>query len=231
MIVIDAFGETCPKPVIRAMKALAEPGADGSVRVLVDNTVAVENLKRLAASKQGSAEVAEVEGGWAVTVSGVLFTLWHGSLSGVPAELAGNLQGTDAALAEAGIACPVPGDGDAAPAPAARRQVTVFVGSSTFGQGAEELGRILIKGLVYAFSQADEVPHRIVFFNDGARLTCEGSEMLDDIRELERRGCEVLTCGTCLEFHGIKDRLAVGGVTNLYAISEIALGPDKVVTL
>ncbi|WP_270574884.1 sulfurtransferase-like selenium metabolism protein YedF [Candidatus Collinsella stercoripullorum] len=220
MIVIDAFGETCPKPVIRAMKALAEPGADGSVRVLVDNTVAVENLKRLAASKQGSAEVAEVEGGWAVTVSGV------------PAELAGNPQGTDAALAEAGIACPVPGDGDAAaPAPAARRQVTVFVGSSTFGQGAEELGRILIKGLVYAFSQADEVPHRIVFFNDGARLTCEGSEMLDDIRELERRGCEVLTCGTCLDFHGIKDRLAVGGVTNLYAISEIALGPDKVVTL
>lgn len=220
MIVIDAFGETCPKPVIRAMKALAEPGADGSVRVLVDNTVAVENLKRLAASKQGSAEVAEVEGGWAVTVSGV------------PAELAGNPQGTDAALAEAGIACPVPGDGDAAaPAPAARRQVTVFVGSSTFGQGAEELGRILIKGLVYAFSQADEVPHRIVFFNDGARLTCEGSEMLDDIRELERRGCEVLTCGTCLDFHGIKDRLAVGGVTNLYAISEFALGPDKVVTL
>ncbi len=220
MIVIDAFGETCPKPVIRAMKALAESGADGSVRVLVDNTVAVENLKRLAASKQGSAEVAEVEGGWAVTVSGV------------PAELAGNPQGTDAALAEAGIACPVPGDGDAAaPAPAARRQVTVFVGSSTFGQGAEELGRILIKGLVYAFSQADEVPHRIVFFNDGARLTCEGSEMLDDIRELERRGCEVLTCGTCLDFHGIKDRLAVGGVTNLYAISEIALGPDKVVTL
>lgn len=220
MIVIDAFGETCPKPVIRAMKALAEPGADGSVRVLVDNTVAVENLKRLAASKQGSAEVAEVEGGWAVTVSGV------------PDELAGNPQGTDAALAEAGIACPVPGDGDAAaPAPAARRQVTVFVGSSTFGQGAEELGRILIKGLVYAFSQADEVPHRIVFFNDGARLTCEGSEMLDDIRELERRGCEVLTCGTCLDFHGIKDRLAVGGVTNLYAISEIALGPDKVVTL
>lgn len=220
MIVIDAFGETCPKPVIRAMKALAEPGADGSVRVLVDNTVAVENLKRLAASKQGSAEVAEVEGGWAVTVSGV------------PAELAGNPQGTDAALAEAGIACPVPGDGDAAaPAPAARRQVTVFVGSSTFGQGAEELGRILIKGLVYAFSQADEVPHRIVFFNDGARLTCEGSEMLDDIRELERRGCEVLTCGTCLDFHGIKDRLAVGGVTNLYAISEIALGPDKIVTL
>lgn len=213
MIVIDAFGETCPKPVIRAMKALAEPGADGSVRVLVDNTVAVENLKRLAASKQGSAEVAEVEGGWAVTIAGV------------SAEAAENPEDDDAALAQAGIACPVP------EAPSTQQSVTVFVGSKALGQGAPELGNILIKGLVYAMSQAEVPPHRIVFFNDGAALTCEGSELVDDVRELERRGCEVLTCGTCLDFHGLRDKLAVGGVTNLYAISEFVLGPDKIVTL
>lgn len=213
MIELNAFGETCPKPVIRAMKALQDPEAAGCVRVLVDNTVAVENLKRLASSKGGAAEVAEVQGGWAVTISGV------------SAEAAENPQGEDAALAEAGIACPVP------EAPATAQQVTVFVGSSTFGQGSPELGHILIKGLIYAMAQADEVPHRIVFFNDGAAFTCEGSELLEDIRELDRRGCEVLTCGTCLDFHGLREKLAVGGVTNLYAISEIALGPDKIVTL
>ena len=215
MTEINCFGETCPKPVIRAMKALQEPGCDGSVRVLVDNTVAVENLKRLAASKQGSAEVEEVAGGWAVTILGVT------------PEAAENPAGEAAALAEAGIACPVP---EAAPV-LAKQQVTVFVGSKALGQGAPELGHILIKGLVYAMSQADEPPHRIVFFNDGAALTCEGSELVDDVRELERRGCEVLTCGTCLDFHGLRDKLAVGGVTNLYAISEFVLGPDKVVTL
>ena len=216
MIELNAFGETCPKPVIRTMKALQDPSSEGSVKVLVDNTVAVENLKRLAASKQGGASVEEVEGGWAVTISGV------------SVEAAANPAGDDAALAEAGIACPVP---EAAPAAPAKQEVTVFVGSSAFGQGSPELGHILIKGLIYAMSQADEPPHRIVFFNDGAQFTCEGSELLDDIRELANRGCEVLTCGTCLDFHGIKDKLAVGGVTNLYAISEIALGPDKVVTL
>ena len=213
MIELNCFGETCPKPVIRAMKALQESAAEGAVRVLVDNTVAVENLKRLAASKQGTAEVEEIEGGWAVTIAGVT------------AAAAENPAGEEAALAEAGIACPVP---EAAPA---KQQVTVFVGSTALGQGAPELGNILIKGLVYAMSQADEVPHRIVFFNDGAALTCEGSELVDDVRELERRGCEVLTCGTCLDFHGLRDKLAVGGVTNLYAISEFVLGPDKVVTL
>lgn len=211
MIELDCFGETCPKPVIRAMKALQQPEAAGAVRVLVDNTVAVENLKRLAASKRGAVSVAEVQGGWAVEISGV---------SEADAEWP---SGEEAALAEAGIACPAP--------EAARQQVTVFVGSRALGQGSPELGDILIKGLVYAMAQAEEPPHRIVFFNDGAALTCEGSPLVDDVRELERRGCEVLTCGTCLDFHDLRDRLAVGGVTNLYAISEFTLGPDKVVTL
>ena len=213
MIEIDSFGETCPKPVIRAMQALQDPASEGSVRVCVDNTVAVENLKRLATSKQGTVAVDEIDGGWAVTIAGVT------------AEAAENPAGDDAALVKAGIACPVPEP------IAAGQQVTVFVGSKALGQGAAELGHILIKGLVYAMSQADEPPHRIVFFNDGAALTCEGSELVDDVRELERRGCEVLTCGTCLDFHGLRDKLAVGGVTNLYAISEFVLGPDKIVTL
>lgn len=211
MIDIDAFGMTCPKPVILAMQALQRPEAAGAVRVLVDNTVAVENLKRLAASKAGSVSVDAVDGGWAVEISGVA------------AEAAQNPAGDEAALAEAGIACPVP-----EPAPAA---TTVLVGSASFGQGSEELGGILIKGLVYAMSQAENPPSRMVFYNGGAPLTCEGSPMLDDIRELERRGCEILTCGTCLDFHGLRDELAVGGVTNLYAISEILLGSDRKVTL
>ena len=61
----------------------------------------------------------------------------------------------------------------------------------------------------------------MVFFNGGARLTCEGSVSLEDIRQLEERGCEILTCGTCLDFFGIKEKLAVGGVTNLYAICRV----------
>ena len=61
----------------------------------------------------------------------------------------------------------------------------------------------------------------MLFYNGGAHLTCEGSESLEDIKELESRGTKILTCGTCLDFYGIKDKLAVGDVTNLYAIAEI----------
>jgi peroxiredoxin family protein len=60
----------------------------------------------------------------------------------------------------------------------------------------------------------------MIFFNGGAHLTCEGSESVEDIKELESRGTKILTCGTCLDFYGIRDKLAVGGVTNLYEIAE-----------
>lgn len=216
MIELDAFGETCPKPVIRAMKALAGPAAAGAVRVLVDNTTAVENLKRLAASKEGTVEVAEVEGGWAVTISGVA------------AEAAESPADDEAALAAAGIACPVP---DEAPGAPDATPATVLIGRNVLGRGNDELGAVLMKGVLYAMAQRDEVPRKIIFFNSGAYLTSEGSASLEDIRELERRGTEILTCGTCLDYLGIREQLAVGGVTNLYFITEAMLEPGRVVTL
>ena len=49
----------------------------------------------------------------------------------------------------------------------------------------------------------------------------EGSDCLEDIRILEKEGVEILTCGTCLDFYGLKEKLAVGAVTNMYTIAEI----------
>jgi intracellular sulfur oxidation DsrE/DsrF family protein len=60
----------------------------------------------------------------------------------------------------------------------------------------------------------------MLFFNSGAYLTCEGSDSLQDIKELEAQGVEVMTCGTCLDFYDLKEKLAVGSVTNMYVIVE-----------
>ena len=54
----------------------------------------------------------------------------------------------------------------------------------------------------------------------GEKLTVEGSESLEDLRTLEEQGVEIMTCGTCLDYYGIKDKLAIGGVTNMYSIVE-----------
>lgn len=212
MSIVDALGKTCPQPVIMASKELdallIARRAEEAVEVLVDNMVAVENLKRLASSRARAVEVVEEEAGarWRIVIGG-----------GEPGEQAPTVAFEPA--------CDIP-----APAAQAAGKV-VAVGSEFMGRGDQELGAILMKGLIYAFANAERPPLKMVFFNGGARLTCEGSASLEDIKQLEERGCEILTCGTCLDFYGLKEQLAVGGVTNLYAISELLLGGAPVVTL
>ena len=95
------------------------------------------------------------------------------------------------------------------------------MGSDRMGDGSDELGRILMKSFLFAVTQLDQLPDKMLFYNGGAKLTIEGSECLEDLKTLAEQGVEILTCGTCLDYHGIKDKLAVGGVTNMYSIVEI----------
>ena len=73
---------------------------------------------------------------------------------------------------------------------------------------------------VFALTQQDQLPKTVLFYNGGASLTCDGSPMLDDLKALEAQGVEIMTCGTCLNFYGLTEKLAVGSVTNMYTIVE-----------
>ena len=86
-----------------------------------------------------------------------------------------------------------------------------------------------MKAFTFALTQQDNLPKTILFYNGGASLTCEGSPMLEDLKTLEAEGVEILTCGTCLNFYGLTEKLSVGGVTNMYVIAEKMLGAGNVV--
>ena len=77
-----------------------------------------------------------------------------------------------------------------------------------------------MKGFLFALTMQDKRPDTLLFFNGGARLTCEGSDSLEDLRKLRDSGVEILTCGTCLDFYHLTEKLAVGEVTNMYDIVE-----------
>lgn len=49
------------------------------------------------------------------------------------------------------------------------------------------------------------------------------------LKKMEAQGVEILTCGTCLNFYGLTDKLAVGSVTNMYTIVEKLAGAGKVI--
>ena len=176
MMKVDARGDACPLPVVKAKKAIAELNGAGEVEVLVDNEIAVQNLTKMAQQKgyQSAAEkLAERE-------YRVLFTV-----------------GEPAAEEEEAPAC----------APDARTDTVVVIASDKMGEGAEELGKTLLKAFIFSLTQQDKLPKTILLYNGGAHLTC----------------------GTCLNFYGLTEKLAVGGVTNMYVIAEKMLNAGNVV--
>ena len=78
-------------------------------------------------------------------------------------------------------------------------------------------------------SQLDTLPKSMLFFNGGATLTTEDSDSLEDLKSLEAQGVEIMTCGTCLDYYGLKDKLAVGTVTNMYSIVETMAKAGRIV--
>jgi len=107
--------------------------------------------------------------------------------------------------------------------------VVVLFASSLLGEGDPELGRILMRSFVKTLREARPLPSAAIFVNSGVRLTTEGSPLLEDIAALEAAGVEVTSCGTCLDFYGLKDRLRVGRVTNMFEIVSKLTAADRVV--
>lgn len=100
------------------------------------------------------------------------------------------------------------------------KDMTIVFGSDKMGEGSDELGKILMKGYIYTLTESIPYPSTLLFLNSGVKLTTEGSEVIDDLKKLEEQGVEILSCGTCLDFYNLNDKLKVGEVTNMYTIVE-----------
>lgn len=109
--------------------------------------------------------------------------------------------------------------------------VVIVFNSDEMGRGNEELGHILVKGLIYTIKETTPWPSTIIFYNSGVKLACEGSEALDDLKYMADHGVEVLSCGLCLDYYKIQDRLKVGEITNMYNIYEKLRNSSKTITI
>lgn len=199
-IVVNAAGKQCPIPVVEATRALRAMTEPGTLEVLVDNEIAVQNLTRMAAGHQLVAK-AEKRG---EALFAVIMEVTN-PMGEAPAE-------------EVEMAC----------IPDLRGNLVVAVDTDVMGRGSEELGRTLMKGFLFAVSQLPELPATILLYNGGAKLSVEGSDSLEDLKNMEAQGVEILTCGTCLNFYGLTEKLSVGSVTNMYTIVEKLAGAGKV---
>lgn len=190
---IDARGQACPLPVVRAKKALAAMG-EGTLEVLVDNETAVHNLEAL--GKTLKVEASGEERG--ASTFAVTFAKGAASVAAAAAQ---------AAACPAVQATPTGG-------------VVAVIPSEFMGSGDDELGAVLMKGFVFALTQLEELPETVLMYNGGVKLACAGSSSLDDLRALAEAGVEVMSCGTCLNHYGLAEQLEVGEATNMYVIVE-----------
>ncbi len=202
MIQVNAMGDTCPIPVVKTKNAIRDLNGAGVVETLVDNEIAVQNLTKMANQKGytvKSEKLAEQQ---------FKVTMTIGEVAEVPAET------------EEEVCLVQPGH---------RKNTVVVIDSVQMGGGSEELGKALLKAFIYALGQQEELPATILFYNGGASITCEDSPALEDLKSLHAQGVEILTCGTCLNFYGLTEKLQVGEVTNMYVIVEKLTQADLIV--
>ena len=109
--------------------------------------------------------------------------------------------------------------------------VVVFITTDQLGMGDERLGGILMKAFLNTLHDSEPKPEKIMFINNGVKLTTEGSEVLDSLAALTADGVQIMSCGTCLNYYGILDKLKFGIAGNMYDIVNVLLEAGKVIKI
>ena len=107
--------------------------------------------------------------------------------------------------------------------------IVISIGSDKMGEGEDELGKILIKGFIYALTEAETLPKTVLLYNKGVLLVSTFEDTVKDLKVLEERGVEILSCGTCANFYHVQDQIKVGTLTNMYTILERQMKAAKVI--
>ena len=204
-IKVDAMGDQCPIPVIKTKKALKEITETTLVEVHVDNEIAVQNLSKMAKQKNLEYKCEKLEE--------------QHYIIKINAEAEG-----------VSIQQKAPAENDKEICYPDRKSNTVVVLSNNqMGNGSEELGQILMKGFIFALTELDELPSTVLLYNSGVKLSTEGSNSIEDLKTLQAQGVEILSCGTCLNYYDLTEKLQVGDVTNMYFILEKIAQADKII--
>jgi selenium metabolism protein YedF len=123
---------------------------------------------------------------------------------------------------QSGGTCVFPGE---APAPG---PTVVVLASDRMGEGHPALGDTLMRAFFQSLVQM-EVPQKLLFYNRGVFLTLDDSTVLPELKGLADLGVGLLVCGTCLDFYEVRERLAVGQVSNMFTILETQMQASRII--
>lgn len=199
---VDARGLACPMPVIKVKKAL-EDIKEGIVEIVVSDNVPKENVLKFAKSVNCKAEVIKEE------KDEIVIRISKG-------------KDVEFNIADEDITCDID---------VSKSREVIAIMSNKMGNGNDELGAVLIKGFLFTLTEANPLPKSVLFLNGGVELTTVNEATVEHIKKLEELGVEILSCGTCLDYYGLKEDLKVGTITNMYTIVDEMKSATKVITI
>lgn len=120
--------------------------------------------------------------------------------------------------------------GEAVAAPL-EQDTTFILASETVGHGEQELGHTLMKMFLNALADAPQPPARLLLMNSGVKMVAEGTDFVPALSNLACLGTEILVCGTCLDYYGLREKMAVGTVSNMQEIAEAMASASNTVSI
>lgn len=202
MKTIDVKGKSCPLPLIETKKALQEIEKDEALKVITNNENSKNNIIRFLNDNGMDAQISQ---------------------TGDVYELIISEHGADLETVKAEEYCSVD-------EPAKTDYVVVF-GKDRLGDGSDDLGYGLAGSFLHTLNETEKLPSKIMFLNSGINLVTEGSPILIPLNELAKKGVEILSCGTCLDYFDKTDKLAVGRISNMLEILESMQNAGKVINI
>jgi selenium metabolism protein YedF len=105
----------------------------------------------------------------------------------------------------------------------------LLIQSEGLGRGDDRLGMILMANFLRLLGESPLKPAKIIFWNAGVKLLCEGSPVLDHIQRLEQQGVELAACTTCLEYFDLTEKIKAGKPTTMAKSIETLMNEDTLV--
>ncbi len=202
MRIVDTKGQLCPAPLIATKRAIKETPVGESFLVLIDNKVSFANVSRFLKDNNTAFTSTEKDGTWTLTVT----------------KSAGELIKPDTAeYCETDIPHFQKGD------------FVVAISSNRMGEGDEKLGTLLMVNFIKAVHDLDILPSKMVFYNSGVILGRKDSEVIEQLKDLERMGVALFLCGTCINHYSLQEEIKIGTVSNMFEIAQIMSSAGKVV--
>ena len=102
----------------------------------------------------------------------------------------------------------------------------LMINSESMGQGDFELGKELLRKFLGTIVASGEIPTGIALMNSGVKLACSQSHVLEELQALEKRGVNIISCITCLEFYDLVWDVQVGIQGNMRMYVQYMLDAD-----